>query len=1110
MVKQLLPLLLFLLAGTVHGQATQEDRDHLARIRQSLEGFADAQTEEQLAMRDALLERKRILEELISTSDALESLPTEDQLAARKTVIEQELAQLAGETTPGSLDLEDPDQLAPYEQAAIASEAARVQAQSILDDYLSNASSWESELGELPARAETVRQREAELTGEDELTKSRQQSAELERRVISERTTFLTAALGVRAAQLPVFELELQLATAKSTHAGNLFEIAATEATALREAAAELARREAEAEARRAERERDPIERFRLRIRSETSSLRAETAEHLTKLTALENKLEREKEAVAYMTSECDGLTERLRLQPQSDEVLLQRKLERTQRADRLLDDVTLPQLYVEMEQNQTRLAEVLDRRWELGLPVDENEILADLLDEVGSEREEEARLAFTTILREEELREELGKRESQLAAMDRKYGDLAEKFNERDVLLAEFEDFVLGKMMWSRSDAPITASTFVEAFRELGRIADPYRDSSTWATARSRIMDRLGFVLLMLGVVVGLDFARRRLRSWREESSPGQGWPGRIARVVGSLIWAALPALQIWLIAWTIRNVGGLHAFDPPLAILLEFQAAFILLRRLFIVFIGYQGLWVGEQGMEPEVGLQIVRSVRTVTLAGQILFAPYRVFSSPPFEFENFPRFLYTLWILSAGVACLSLLRGKGAIVRNWTPPGTISRGLARTLEYLGSFALLPVVGLDAFGYRIGAESSLLNGLRVLIAFFVLVGLFRFLEGLGDRFATWSVGRAKDEEEAARLNLRANAARVISRLSATLVVILAAVMLQQMWGIGDPGKKLFVGIELFMTKPATDTDPAVFVTLWDVYVAVMFIIIGHLVTHNLKRIHDLLIIPVAGAGDAGSRYAVLTLLRYALLFLTYMGALLHVGFSFEAIGLFATAASVGLGFGLQEIVANFISGLILLFERPIRVGDIVTIGNISGTVNEIAMRATIVTNWERQTLIIPNKKFVTENLTNWTSTDRIMRRDLDIRVAYGSNVEEVLRLFDQIVGSLVPEVRVVRDGVQDPVLHAHRGRAQDAFRFARHDQRTPGGRGNRDPGREVRRVDGDGLAVCGFLKTSTAPGFRGCRQGPKPAAARLTRMSFPRKDRATWSVWDDTPYRP
>ncbi len=80
--------------------------------------------------------------------------------------------------------------------------------------------------------------------------------------------------------------------------------------------------------------------------------------------------------------------------------------------------------------------------------------------------------------------------------------------------------------------------------------------------------------------------------------------------------------------------------------------------------------------------------------------------------------------------------------------------------------------------------------------------------------------------------------------------------------------------------------------------------------------------------------------------------------------------AVGVGLGFGLQEIFANFISGLILLFEQPIRVGDTVTIDGTSGTVSRIRLRATVVTNFDRQELIIPNKDLITGRLINWTLT--------------------------------------------------------------------------------------------------------------------------------------------
>jgi potassium efflux system protein len=107
--------------------------------------------------------------------------------------------------------------------------------------------------------------------------------------------------------------------------------------------------------------------------------------------------------------------------------------------------------------------------------------------------------------------------------------------------------------------------------------------------------------------------------------------------------------------------------------------------------------------------------------------------------------------------------------------------------------------------------------------------------------------------------------------------------------------------------------------------------------------------------------------------------------------------ALGVGLGFGLQEIVANFVSGIILLFERPIRVGDTVTIDGITGTVSRIRIRATTLVDWDRKEQIIPNKTFVTEDLTNWTLSDSITRVILPVGVAYGSDVDQVQELLTE-----------------------------------------------------------------------------------------------------------------
>jgi potassium efflux system protein len=94
-----------------------------------------------------------------------------------------------------------------------------------------------------------------------------------------------------------------------------------------------------------------------------------------------------------------------------------------------------------------------------------------------------------------------------------------------------------------------------------------------------------------------------------------------------------------------------------------------------------------------------------------------------------------------------------------------------------------------------------------------------------------------------------------------------------------------------------------------------------------------------------------------------------------------------VGLGFGLQEIFANFISGLIILFERPIRVGDVVTVGGVTGTVSRIRIRATIITDGDRKELLVPNKEFITSRLVNWTLSDDIIRIVIPVGIAYGSD---------------------------------------------------------------------------------------------------------------------------
>jgi len=124
-------------------------------------------------------------------------------------------------------------------------------------------------------------------------------------------------------------------------------------------------------------------------------------------------------------------------------------------------------------------------------------------------------------------------------------------------------------------------------------------------------------------------------------------------------------------------------------------------------------------------------------------------------------------------------------------------------------------------------------------------------------------------------------------------------------------------------------------------------------------------------------------------------------LGMEWSNIQWLVAALGVGLGFGLQEIFANFVSGLILLFERPVRIGDIVTLNNISGTVSKIHIRATTLIDFDRKEIVVPNKIFITEQLTNWSLSDQVTRVVIKVGIAYGSDCEKAHSLLLEIANN-------------------------------------------------------------------------------------------------------------
>jgi len=145
----------------------------------------------------------------------------------------------------------------------------------------------------------------------------------------------------------------------------------------------------------------------------------------------------------------------------------------------------------------------------------------------------------------------------------------------------------------------------------------------------------------------------------------------------------------------------------------------------------------------------------------------------------------------------------------------------------------------------------------------------------------------------------------------------------------------------------------------------------------------------------DVALRFAIKTLTRYIIFVVGLIWAFNNIRVGWSQVQWLVAGVSVGLGFGLQEIFANFVSGLIILFERPLRAGDIVTIDDVTGVVKSIRLRSTIIRDWDRKDLIVPNKDFVTGRLLNWTLHDEVNRIVIPIGVAYGTDTDQAKSLL-------------------------------------------------------------------------------------------------------------------
>ena len=221
------------------------------------------------------------------------------------------------------------------------------------------------------------------------------------------------------------------------------------------------------------------------------------------------------------------------------------------------------------------------------------------------------------------------------------------------------------------------------------------------------------------------------------------------------------------------------------------------------------------------------------------------------------------------------------------------------------------------------------------------------------------------------------------MQRFVGTIFLLTLVVGVWLIWNDVVPALGIFNRVELWKT---TIAEKIVSVTLSNLSIAIIIVLITVVAARNVPGLLELAVLQRLPL-DRGVRFAVVTLARYIIVIVGIVMAFGEIGLGWSKVQWLIAAMTVGLGFGLQEIFANFVSGLIILFEQPMRVGDMVTVGDISGKVTRIRIRATTILKWDRKELVVPNKEFITGRLINWTLSDTILRMEFPVGIAYGSN---------------------------------------------------------------------------------------------------------------------------
>ena len=608
----------------------------------------------------------------------------------------------------------------------------------------------------------------------------------------------------------------------------------------------------------------------------------------------------------------------------------------------------------------------------------------------------------------------------------------------ERDLLnqTTQLRALLNSRLLWLPSAEPVGAGWLGQVRASFGWIGDLEAWKETGQALVERAADkplRSAIVLLVLGALT--LFTRRlcaRLAAISE--AVGRYSTDNYWRTPEALLISALLALKTPLLfgyaGWLLTELPQTSDFAVGVGAGLLASASLLTFLR-FIQYVCIEnGLFSVHFGWSERARAVLWQNVQWLKYAltpATFILAMIGVSSAQNLR-DGLGRFAFLAGGIAAAIFLWRVAHPRYGIVGEHLAPGHplwVTRVLWHTLL---TIVPLAIVGLALWGYYDGA-SQIQTGLILTAA--IVCGAFLahsvvMREVLVAR-RRLEIRRAHERREKARAQRAAQEAseatgeahpaqleepevdiasiseqtRKVVRL---VTLLLLGGCLYFFWREALPSLAL-LDVQLWQQTVSVDgATRSMPITVSNVMIALAIGVITFIASRNLPGLLEITALHRLRI-EAGTRYAIGAVSRYLIAIVGIIFAFRSVGFDWSQVQWIVAALGVGVGFGLQEIVANFISGLIILFERPVRVGDTVTIGNLTGTVSRIHIRATSMTDGENREIIIPNKSLITEKVINWTLTDSITRVTLKIAIAYGTDTLKAQMLILDAVKS-TPQV--------------------------------------------------------------------------------------------------------